>query len=304
MKTNEETAQRACYTPTTAEHWATCSPRPCSSLWHALSGKACAIGLIVVLILVALTACNESLSEVSTTNTSNSSGQKLRVFPVNAGTQPKLELQSDGGNIHIQAGRSQGVSVQTTVHTQDSKTSPTVTYNQSSDQRVISVREHNNQKDNTSLDNNSIDFDITVPTLSALQIVTKAGDIVVDGVNGQMSLTALAGSVTTSQTTLEGQSALTSTTGDIAFTGTIKTGATCRMQTQVGSIDVNFVGPLPSLSLDVITNVGNISSDLPGISVNDGTTQITHGTPPYAALTLQTQVGSINLHQSTSKAAA
>ena len=101
----------------------------------------------------------------------------------------------------------------------------------------------------------SIDFDLTVPLTADLELTTSVGKIDVGNVIGQMKLTSDAGSIHATQVSLQGKSTL---------------------KTDVGSIRCNF--PINGHSKKSYKKLqGKV------------------GDPPYATLTLKTDVGSITL---------
>jgi len=150
----------------------------------------------------------------------------------------------------------------------------------------------------------SVDFEITVPQGTDLQLNTISGDINVEGVSGQMALTTTSGDihttndgmtgaskivtnsgdVTATQDTLSGQTTITTTSGgitasqdtlkdqatmitnsgDINFDGTIDTNGTYQFRSVSGTIDVTVPGT-SVFHLDASTTSGSI--DFPGASV-------------------------------------
>jgi DUF4097 and DUF4098 domain-containing protein YvlB len=146
----------------------------------------------------------------------------------------------------------------------------------------------------------SIDFTISVPPATDLQINTNAGSINVNGISGKMSLVSNAGSIGATQASLNGDSTLKTNAGSINFTGTIGTTGTYDFETNAGSIDMTLTGS-PSFHLNATTDVGSINTSFP-VTVNHSTTGATAngdvGTSPQATLTLKTNSGSINLNKS------
>jgi hypothetical protein len=146
----------------------------------------------------------------------------------------------------------------------------------------------------------SVDFTITVPNTTDLQINTNAGSINVNGVNGKMSLVSNAGTIGATQSSLAGSSTFRTNAGSINFNGSISSTGTYDFETNAGSIDLTLTGS-PNFHVNATTDVGSINSSFPltvshssvGATVNSDV-----GTPPQATtLTLKTNAGSINLNK-------
>ena len=167
----------------------------------------------------------------------------------------------------------------------------------------------------------SVDFDVTVPQDTNLQIRTTSGDVNVDGVKGQMTLSTNSGDIhatndqfiinstlstnsgdiTARQDSLSGQATIKTDSGDIKFDGSIGTSGTYQFHTGSGSIDITV--PFNSaFHVDASTNSGSIASDFPVVRNNNlgpGSTASgdVGGTAPGATMTLITDSGDISLHQ-------
>ncbi len=130
----------------------------------------------------------------------------------------------------------------------------------------------------------SVDFTVTVPQGTNLQLNTGSGDITIDGVSGQMDLTTNngdiqasndtlsgkstittnSGDITAKQTALNGQETVRTSSGDINFAGTIGTGGSYQFQTDSGTVNLNGLGA-SEFHLVASTNSGSIN--VPGVSV-------------------------------------
>src|SRR5262249_29365643 len=115
----------------------------------------------------------------------------------------------------------------------------------------------------------SVDFIVTVPNTTNLQIHTNAGSITVNGVSGIMSLTSNAGSVGATQSSLTGSSNFQTNAGSINFNGSIGSTGTYEFQTNAGSITMTLTGN-PSFHLNANTNAGAINTSFP-VTVNRNT---------------------------------
>ena len=146
---------------------------------------------------------------------------------------------------------------------------------------------------------NSVDYDITVPLIANLELKTDVGKIDVSDVIGQMRLISDAGSIYATHISLQGQSKLKTEVGSINFSGSIDPQGTYKFESDAGSINVTLPEDA-SFHVDASTDVGSIHNNFPV----SGQSRISHsklkglvGNPPYASLTLKTDVGSITLKQ-------
>jgi len=145
----------------------------------------------------------------------------------------------------------------------------------------------------------SVDFTITVPPTTDLQINTNAGTITINGISGKMSLISNARTIDATQAALTGNSTFRTNAGSINFNGAIGSTGTYDFETNAGSIDMTLTGS-PNFHVNATTDVGSINSSFPltvshssvGATVNGDV-----GTAPRAALTLKTNAGSINLNK-------
>jgi hypothetical protein len=109
-----------------------------------------------------------------------------------------------------------------------------------------------------------MDVELTVPPITDLQILTSNSDITVDGVSGQMSLTADQSHVKLTRVTLNGKSDILINSGNIALTQvTLNANPTIGILiTKSGNISFN--GALdPNGSYNFNTATGDISLTLP-----------------------------------------
>jgi Putative adhesin len=88
----------------------------------------------------------------------------------------------------------------------------------------------------------SVDFTITVPPATDLQINTNAGTITVNGISGKMSLISNAGTINATQDTLTGNSTFRTNAGSINFNGSIGSTGTYDFETNAGSINLTLTG--------------------------------------------------------------
>src|SRR6266487_3803433 len=130
----------------------------------------------------------------------------------------------------------------------------------------------------------SVNFEVTVPQGTNVQLKTDSGDVDIEGVTGQMTLAT--------------------NSGDINFDGTIGTSGTYQFQTDIGSVNLT-VAPTSAFHIDASTNSGSIG-DFPGLNVQkniQGSGAKASGDVggssqgPSAKVTITTGSGDINLHQ-------
>ena len=144
-----------------------------------------------------------------------------------------------------------------------------------------------------------VDFDITVPRNADLELKNDAGSITVNGIAGQISCATDAGSVKVTDAWLRGNSKLKTDAGTITFSGALDPNGSYQMSTDAGTVSVTLP-PNASFRLDAKTDVGSITSDFPLNIQRDfpgGKARCDVGLPPYPALKLRTDVGSITIRQ-------
>jgi hypothetical protein len=148
-------------------------------------------------------------------------------------------------------------------------------------------------------DAQEVDLDVTVANEANITVQTNDGDIEVDNVNGQLSLTSDSGTINVSQVTLKGKSTLHNDSGSIWFDGTIGSDSTSRFQSISGSIDVTLPQDV-SFHTDVITNSGSFNTDFPEVRIQPPDTHQAHanvGNAPRSSVTIISDSGSIDLHK-------
>ena len=173
-----------------------------------------------------------------------------------------------------------------------------VQYNQSNDSNTINVSANDSSD---LLASRSVNFDVTVPTNTDLQLQTNTGTIEVSDVTGTMDLESNTGTITASNDTLTGSSILRTNTGTVNFSGSIGSSGSYQFLTNTGSVDVT----LPANSnfhVDAKTDTGSVSTDFPGLSVQHNTVgaelHADVGTnASQTNVTLTTNTGSVDLRQ-------
>ena len=231
------------------------------------------------------------------------------------GTQPTIVINDANGNIQVNAGGgSSSVDVQATTQA-DGFGNPNkeqVSYNRSADGNTITI--------NFTSQDGSTDFNVTVPNHSNLRLQTNSGDIDVEGINGQISmstdsgnvtatndilsgssnLSTASGNITAKQDQLAGPAVLHTDSGNITFDGSINARGDYQFTTGSGDIDANL-NSSTALDVNASTDNGSITSNIQSVPVHKNDPGATAsgqiGSSNTAAkLTLKTSNGGINLN--------
>ena len=223
---------------------------------------------------------------------------ETHIFSV--GAQPKIIIKDDVGSIRVHpGGEDQQVVVQVTQRRRILLGGDiAIHYDQNTAKNAINVKASNGW---SFIGTKWVDFDITVPRNADLELKNDAGSITIDGIAGQISCTTNAGTVKVTDTWLRGNSKLKSDAGNINFAGALDPHGSYQMSTDVGSVSVTLP-PTASFRLDARTDVGSITGDFPLTVRRDfpgGKARCDVGSPPYPALKLRTDVGSINIRQAS-----
>ncbi|MBV9544703.1 MAG: DUF4097 family beta strand repeat protein, partial [Chloroflexi bacterium] len=158
----------------------------------------------------------------------------------------------------------------------------------------------------------SVDYAIEVPAAIAVRAQSSSGDTDIDGVTGNVAVSATSGSVTLANLTgavtvntssgqirashLQHLTEAGSSSGSIHVDGAFTDAATIRSSS--GSVDL-VLSPGSAVQLNVQTNSGSISTGnlpLSGVNQQRNSLQATLGSPaPSATLDIQTSSGSVRL---------
>ncbi len=155
----------------------------------------------------------------------------------------------------------------------------------------------------------------TGPTTFVLNVGVAAGNITVDGINGELNIRGSSGDVMVSNAILADNSNLSTGEGNITFSGTLAlptdstTAARFYVRSEHGNIDVTLPNTT-NVILDANTNVGKITSDFPLNIQEDSTgSQSYHGpltpsagTAPASTLILDVSTGNVTIHKAQGSA--
>ena len=226
----------------------------------------------------------------------NSVTEPTHTFAV--GESPALTLTSNAGSVTVNSGNTNRIVVQAKKYASFGGNLNNVQINYSQSGNTVNVTAQSSGTFNF-FNATSVDFTITAPPATDLQINTNAGSVKVNGISGKMSLVSNAGSIGVTQASLTGSSTFKTNAGSINFNGAIGTTGTYDFETNAGSIDMTLTGT-PSFHLNASTDVGSINTNFP-VTVNRSTAGATMngdvGTAPQATLTLKTNAGSITLNR-------
>ncbi len=216
--------------------------------------------------------------------------------------KPTFVLHNDTDSIHIRAGNSGSlITVLATkygspgVNLSDIQ----VSYGQNSDMKTVTIAV--SRSPNVNFMNAAVvDFDVTVPPATSLQLDTSTGSIDVSGVSGVMALRSSTGSLEVNAGTMNGDSELITNTGSVTFNGSISQSGSYRFETNTGSVNVTLPGN-SAFHLDASTDTGSINTNFPGVivqhhQVTGADAQGDVGNSPQATVILRTNTGSINLY--------
>lgn len=163
-------------------------------------------------------------------------------------------------------------------------------------------------------------FDITVPAQTSLKVDVNRASVLVEGITGQMTLSALSGTITVRNSTILGPSLLRGESGEIralqdrlsgavaldtnsasiTFQGALDPGGSYRFTGNGGSLNL-ALWPRTSAHIEATAVNGSIACNLTGAHVQptgsgfDLTMDI--GAPPRAQLSLSNNGGRITLNE-------
>jgi len=220
--------------------------------------------------------------------------QQTETHTFEVGPLPTVTIRNKAGSIRLHAGQEGQVSITTKkrgyLFTQNWDRDAQVWFNQDRANNTVAARVDSWQP----FGKNAVDFDITVPPHSTLELTTNAGNITVQQVNGQMKLQADAGSIQALQVTLRGQSLLKTDAGSITFDGALDPAGSYKLTTDLGNVNVTLPAD-SSFRLEAKTDLGSVTTNLPLPQLQRTKLSGQVGTGPYPHLKVTTDLGSVQV---------
>lgn len=208
-------------------------------------------------------------------------------YPV--GQAPMLEVDNFAGNVTVRSGESGRIRVIVTKRATSSDNLNRIDVGLNQLDNGLQIR---SSRPSTLVSNISVELDIFVPPDARLELDTGAGNVSVDGVQGEIVVHTGAGNVR-----VEGAMApiaLNTGAGNVDYGGTPR--GQCTFETGAGNITLAMPADA-NVEIELGTGIGNIS--LGGFDVRGDTSgtdvQGTIGTGQQATIDAQTGVGNITL---------
>jgi hypothetical protein len=236
-------------------------------------------------------------------------------------------LTNSNGDVHLVSGPAGEITVVAHKHTvAGSEEQIHVDYHQSSDGNTLIVSYTPSSGFTIGLFGRiGVDFEVTVPSQTALNVqnsnglidangitgqitlnssngrvstnggsgqitlITSNGSIQADNASGTVRLKTENGSITVSGVSASGNSTFETSNGSIGYSGSLDRSGTYLFHTSNGSIDLTLAADA-NFQVTSSTSNGGVTSDF-------GVTSGTVGTAPYAQVTLETSNGSISIHR-------
>jgi hypothetical protein len=239
--------------------------------------------------------------------------RERRFFVV--GNHPTIILNDYKGFIDIQAGSSGQVSIVADKEALFGSTSTQIHYTDNTVNDTITITVDPGSS-STILNEHRVEFYLTVPSQTNLEIKTGRGDIIeenvsgiinlstnsgtisTDSANGAMTFHTDSGSINLEDVNLTGSSTFQTDSGSITFSGSLDRNGTYLFKTDNGSVSLTLPHDV-NMQISAKTDSGAIHSDFPDINVQNsyagGQVIGAVGSAPYAQVTIQTDNGSITL---------
>ncbi len=220
---------------------------------------------------------------------------ETRTFEV--GAHPTLVINNKAGAVRVRAGQEGQVSITTTrrgyLFDQHPDSDVQITYNQDQASNRVTARV---EAWKAMGKNATIDFEIVVPPQSNLELLTNAGILAVQDIDGQMTLRSNAGTIDTSRVILRGQSQLDTNAGSITFVGALDLAGDYKLSTNLGTIDATLPADA-SFNLKAKTDLGTVSTNFPLAQSQMTRAYGQVGSGPYPRLQIKTNLGTIAVHR-------
>jgi hypothetical protein len=211
------------------------------------------------------------------------------------GPLPTIAIKNKAGSLRLHAGQESQVSITISkrgyLFTRRWDRDVQVWFNQDRTHNTVSAR-----VDNWKLfGRNAVDFDLTVPPHSTLDLTTNAGNISVTHIEGQMKLRTDAGSIRATQVNLSGRSQLKTDAGSITLDGALDPAGDYRLSTDLGNVHVTLPSNA-SFNLEAKTDLGSVTTNLPLAQQQRTKVSGLVGGGPYPRLKVTTDLGSVQVH--------
>jgi DUF4097 and DUF4098 domain-containing protein YvlB len=256
-----------------------------------MRGRRWLLVLIPLLVLVcAGAAILVTLFGTPTTNVQEATtpGPQIIGRTITVGAHPKVVIDRVDGAVHVTTGQDGVVRIQPTDNTDHGD----ILYQKSGN--VITF--------DLDAQLSGIDVNLTVPSLTDLDLSTTDGDVTVDGVSGQISLATDTGSITAKHVTLKGTSKLDGSLGDVTFNGSLDPASHDDFDNSRGDIGLTFPAN-GSFHVDASALDGEIVSEFPQIVVSSSLGGDAHGDvgkAPRALVTVSATRGNIHISKGPS----
>lgn len=210
-----------------------------------------------------------------------------RAFDV--GAAPRLMLKATGDDVSVRAGEAGRISVASDRRVRGfllnaAPTGTAITSSRQGDAISLDVA----TPEVAAAGVTSSRVTITVPPRTALDVTSTRGDVAVESVRGMIAISSRSGDVALRGVGLQGQSSVTSASGDVSFSGTLDAAGSYRFQTSSGDVRVALpssasfalgvpaasevhnafgadqVGPAPRPPLLISTGSGDVAITLQG----------------------------------------
>lgn len=252
------------------------------------------VTLIIGGLVVAFHALNPSPVRTST---------ETRTFNLEVGVHPTLIVTNDEGFVHVRSGTGNNVTVKTTKVGDSYGASPNdfkVSYSQSGNTITVLVTNDSIHLFDFS-DSSHAGLDVTVPANSNLRLGTDSRDITVTGIQGKMTLTSGSGALQATNVLLTNGSQLSTASGSITVRGSIGIAGQYKFQSNSGAINVTLPRNT-TFHADLMSNSGGITNEFPITTARQPVADVRIvsgdvGSSPQAAITIQSDSGSIHLRQ-------
>ncbi len=205
------------------------------------------------------------------------------------GEAPVLQIENFAGNIDIQTGSAGTIDAVATRRAVRNANLQRIVVEPSQEGDTITIR---TRRASDEFVNVAVDLDVTVPPGTRINVTTGAGEVTIDGVEGETAVRTGAGNVEVRGS--EGQVSLDTGAGNIDYAGEPQ--GTSTFETGAGNIDIDLPGDF-SGTVELDSGLGTVdvgTFDVIG-DVSTGSARGTIGTGGGPTIQAHTGAGNINL---------